>query len=164
MKARKFADDGLKARTRLYSWIMQTTKQALALLVVGLVGASAWGQVEASARNTVAAPAGVVPPATSFAAFPDTPEPRSNPARRAPPRNVSDAHPYGDDPSVRLPRRGSNLPSTIKPVHVHGLGGAVSGKHAAEVAFRELDLKTSSGPRPASAPIDSENPYVTGKH
>jgi hypothetical protein len=147
---------------------VRNTKQALVVLVVGLTVASARGLVGASSGVAARAPAVVVPSPASVAAFPDLVEPRSNPVPRAPLRNVTDAHPYGEDPSGATPSE-ARLETAIDASNPYVFQGSVAAfpiRTLPDVtASRALDFENPYGAGLAvveHAPIDSENPYVTG--
>jgi hypothetical protein len=144
---------------------VRIAKPALVLLVLGLVGASALAQVERSGGVSVQAPGVVVPAPTPVAVFPDVVETGTNTVRRAPPRHVTDAHPYGDAPAGAAPSE-VRLESAIdvsNPYAFNGSGAALLERVLPHVvAFRELDSENSYGAGLAAvehAPIDSENPY-----
>lgn len=136
------------------------------LVVVGLVAASARGQVGASGGVAVQTPRVVVSVPTSSAEFPDVVEPKSNHVRR-PPRNVSDAHPYGDGPSDSAPFAARLEPAidASNPYAFNGSGAARPERALRRVAvLRPLDFENPYLAAVEHAPIDSENPYITGTH
>ncbi len=138
------------------------------LLVVGLAGASARGQVATSGGVVVRAPSVVVPVPAAYAAYPDIPEePRSNPVRHPPSRNVTDAHPYGEDPSGAESSEVRLHPDidTSNPYAFKGSGSSFPAIALPDVALlRKLDSENPYGAGLAAAehaPIDAENPYIT---
>jgi hypothetical protein len=144
--------------------IVRTTKQALVLFGIGLVAASVRGQTGASGRVVVQPPRAVVSVPASSAVFPDVVEPGTNPVRR-PMRNVSDTHPYGDDPSGSAPFD-ARLEAAIdasNPYAFNGGGAALPERALPRVAvLRQLDSENPYLSAVEHAPIDSENPYITG--
>jgi hypothetical protein len=88
--------------------------------------------------------------------------------RRAPLRNVTDAHPYGDDPSGAAPSEAPLEPAidASNPYVFKGSVAAFPIRALPDVtASRALDCENPYSAGLAAvehAPIDSENPYVTG--
>ena len=139
------------------------------MLALGLAGASARGQVAGPDMVAVRVPGMVVPVRTAYAAYPDIPgEPRSNPVPHPALHNVTDAHPYGDEPGRAESSRVRLDPDidTSNPYAFTGSGRSFPARALPSVVvLRELDSENPYGAGLASvehAPIDSENPYITG--